>query len=126
MARRRYQEKHPNRTIPSYKTVDIVERRIRESTVMPSFRERGVQRQARAPVEEAILTAVAEDPTVSTRNLGARSRVSKDVVHRVLRDQQLHPFYFQAVQELHGSNPDARLQFCRWLLNRHDRNPTFF
>jgi hypothetical protein len=119
MACRQYQEKYTNRTIPSYKTFDAADWWICErGTVMPSFNERGVQCHLYARIEEAILTAVAEDPTVSTRRLGTRLRVLKDVVHSVWCEQQLHPFHFQAVQELHGPNPAARLQFCRcyWIV----------
>lgn len=122
-----YSERFPNRRVPHRQTFAAVERRLRETgRFAPVTANFGRQRTTRTPnVEEAILNTVDEDPTTSTRRLGRAVGVCKDVVHRVLREQLLHPYHLQLVQNLLPQDPDLRLGFCRFIRQERIQNNDF-
>lgn len=113
-----YRERFPNRRLPDL---------IRETgSFAPVFANCGRPRVIRTPeVEEVILNTVEENPEVSTRHVALQVGVSKNVVHRVLKDQLLHPYHVQTVQELLPIDPDARLAFCRSIQERRAEDINF-
>lgn len=117
-----YQQRFPNRRIPNFKTFGRIERRLRETgRLEPSTVNRGRPRQICTPqVEEQILNTIAEYPGESIRNLGRQMGVSKTIPHKVLKEQLLHPFHVQLVQELLPPDFDARIRFCHFI--RRKRN----
>lgn len=75
--------------------------------------DRGRQRTTKiADLEENILARVEEDPKVSTRRLALNLAVPKSIVHDVLREQFLHPYHLQKVQDLLQIDLEKRLAFC--------------
>lgn len=121
-----YQERYPNRRVPNHQTFAAVERRLRETgTFAPVMVHCGRNRNIRTvEVEEEILERVEEDPTLSTRQIAMEIAVSKDTVNRVLREQLLHPFHLQKVQQFLPIDLELRLDFCRFINERreHDQN----
>lgn len=78
-----------------------------------------------AQLEEAVLNTLEEDPTTSVRKLAAQVDTSKSGVHRILKDQLLHPFH---IQKVHAMSPDdypARVVYCEWFLQMQ-RNDNMF
>ncbi|KAF2879552.1 hypothetical protein ILUMI_26618 [Ignelater luminosus] len=71
-------ERLPNRYVLNYRTFGNIERRLRETGV-----------------EENILKRLEEDPGASVRDLSRQVGVSKDVVHRVIKEQLLRPYHIQ-------------------------------
>lgn len=122
-----YSERFPNRRIPSHATFAAVERRLRETgRFAPNTTDYGRQRFVRLPeVEEEILERVGEDPEVSTRRVGREIGVSKDVVHRVLKDQLLYPYHKMPVQDLSQRDPEMRLDFCRFVNRQREGDLNF-
>lgn len=51
-------------------------------------------------VEETILDMVADHPNTSTRAVASQIEVSPSTTWRVLKDESMHPFHVQRVQEL--------------------------
>ena len=104
-----YREKFPNRRVPHHRTFANVERRLRErGSLLPVTGDRGRPRIARNPeVEEEILERVGEHPEISIRSVSRQLRMSKDVVHKTLKENLLYPYHVQVVQEL--------LEFCRFI-----------
>ncbi|XP_074035402.1 uncharacterized protein [Leptinotarsa decemlineata] len=101
-ARRLYSEHFPNRTVPSRETFERVDRSLRETgTVLPKRGGEGAPRTVRTVVlKENILEAVADDPSMSIRNLSEQFHTSKSTIHRIIREQLLHPFHFQKVHAM--------------------------
>lgn len=92
----------------------------------PATANYGRERVIRTPeVEEEILERVAEDPKLSTRNLGFEVGVSNNVVNRVLKEQQLYPYHIQSVQELLPVDSDLPLGFCRFINEQRTQNVNF-
>ncbi|KAJ8944120.1 hypothetical protein NQ318_013302 [Aromia moschata] len=90
-----YGERFPNRRLPNHTTFTAVVRRLRETGRFAArTSDYGRNRFVRtADVEEEILARVEADPELSTRRIGAEMEVSKDVVHRTLKEQLLHPYH---------------------------------
>lgn len=60
----------------------------------------GGRPQERIDREEEILECFEEDPTTSTRKVGMELGINHATIHRVLKDNNLHPFKYRKVQEL--------------------------
>lgn len=97
-----YRERFPNRRLPNYKTMAAIERRLRETgRFAPVAINYGRAHTVRtAEVKEDILNWIEENSELSSRRLGLKLGVCKDIVNRVTREQLLHPFNVQRVQDL--------------------------
>jgi hypothetical protein len=97
-----YMERFPNRRIPNHQTFANIERHLRETgSFEKKFEGRGRMRTTRTvEKEEAILERVEEEPSISTRRLEHEVEVPKTIVNDVLKEQLLHPYHVQKVQEL--------------------------
>ncbi|GLV40842.1 hypothetical protein CBL_10017 [Carabus blaptoides fortunei] len=115
-----YNERFLNRRVPNHKTFANIVRRLRETgKFAPITANRGRARTIRTPrVEDEILEIVEENPEVSSRCLALQAGVSKDAAHRVLKEQLLHPYHVQNVQELLPAHTIARLEFCMFIQER--------
>lgn len=124
---RAYREKFPNRRVPNHQTFGNIVRRLRETgSLKPKHSDRGRQRtRLTVELEERILERVEEDPKISTRRLGHQLEVSKDVIHTVIKEQLLHPYHLQKVQELLPLDYEARLTFCQFIQSQRIRDPDF-
>lgn len=122
-----YNERFPNRRVPNHKTFGNIERRLRETgKFAPSTADRGRARTIRTPrIEEEILEIVEENPEISSRCLALQAGVSKNVAHRVLKEQLLYPYHIQNVQELLPADTIARLEFCRFIQERRAEDVNF-
>ncbi|KAJ8948188.1 hypothetical protein NQ318_010461 [Aromia moschata] len=57
-------------------------------------------------LRKTFLARVEADPQLSTRRIGAAMEISKDVVHRTLKEELLHPYHKTPVQDLLSRIPD--------------------
>lgn len=123
---RLYNERYPNRRQPNCRTfVSVSQRLLENGSVIPK-KTSGRNRTDRVlAVEDDILDIVAQNPTVSVRSIARQVNVGRTSVHRTLKEQLLHPYHIQRVQDLHQGDFARRLQFCTWFQNKTTRNPLF-
>ena len=102
MARELWIERFPNRAIPCARTFTSVVQHLEDhGTFKLQTHDRGRDRTERIlQAEEQILERVEEEPDISTRRLAAEVGVSQFVVHRTLKEQDLHPCHVEKVQAL--------------------------
>ncbi|KAJ8942435.1 hypothetical protein NQ318_006238 [Aromia moschata] len=105
-----YGERFPNRRLPNHTTFTAVVRRLRETGRFAArTADYGRNRFVRtADVEEEILARGEADPELSTRRIGAEMEMSKDVVHRTLKEQLLHPYHKTPIQDRLVQDPGSR------------------
>lgn len=122
-----YTERYPNRMHPDRKTFERLDQRIRNSNcLMPKPNVDVAHRRIRPiEMEERIIEMVELDPTISTRVIGHELNINHVIVHRVLKDELLHPFHRTKVQELNVQDYRARQNFCRWLLHNNETDENF-
>lgn len=95
-------------------------------TVLPKRGGEGAPRTVRTVVlEENILEAVADDPSMSIRNLSEQFHTSKSTIHRIIREQLLHPFHIQKVHAMTPQDFPARLEYANWFMDRQREDMTF-
>lgn len=87
--------------------------------------EGGLRTVRTAVLEEAVLDAVAEDSSISVRKLSAQFNTSKSVVHRILKEQLLHPFHIQKVHAMSPADYPARVQYAHWFLQKQQEDRKF-
>jgi len=115
VAARLYAERFPERERhPDHKVILRCIRRVRETGSVLPYARRGIGglRPARVNDEERILRAFEENPRNSIRRVARALNVSRHVVHRVLRQNGLHPYHFQRVQQLLAGDAEQRVYFC--------------
>ena len=77
-------------------------------------------------LEEQILDAVEENPSVSTRELATTLNVpSNSTVHNVLRESLLRPYHIFKVQPLYDNDNLSRVHFCNTILNKIQEDGDF-
>lgn len=126
-ARRLYGEKFPNRRLPNDKTFVRLHRQLCEtgSFFGPRSNAGRAKSNRTVAVEEKILDMVADHPNTSTRAVASQIEVSPSTTWRVLKDESMHPFHVQRVQELTQRDFPRRMDFARWYLQKNTLNPDF-
>ncbi|MCP4489021.1 MAG: transposase, partial [Gammaproteobacteria bacterium] len=121
-----FKQEHPDSEAPNRTTVSRTVRRFEEtgSVINPP------QRQMPKPVrtgstEQRVLDAVRKSPKKSTRRLSAQIGISKDSVHRILRNAHLKPYRPRLLQGLNEDDPDRRIEFCEWFIQQAEADTNF-
>lgn len=109
---RLYAERFPKRERhPTYRTILRCIQRGAETGYLLPHRD-----NAGAPVhyrdEERILRAFEDNPGNSVRHAAQTLGISRHVVHRVLRQNELHPYHYQRVQQLLPRDAEQSIYFC--------------
>ncbi|XP_070521818.1 uncharacterized protein [Cardiocondyla obscurior] len=121
-----YAEKYPDREHPSYRTIIRCVQRTRDTgSVIP--RQRSVERAVLRNVEdeEEILRRFEDDPRSSIRRVARALGLPNALVHRVVREEGLHPYHYQRVQQLLPRDEEQRAIFCQGFLAQCRRNESF-
>jgi len=62
-------------------------------------------------IDDRVLREFEENPSFSTRRV-ARLDITRNMVHRILQQNGLHPFHCQRVQQLLPHDEKPRIYFC--------------
>jgi len=111
-AERLYAERFPNRRHPSRITITECFRRARETGVLAVHQNRDRALRRHVNDDERILRAFEENPQNSIRRVSRALGIPRTTVHRVLKENGLHPFHFQRVQQLLARDEIPRIYFC--------------
>lgn len=74
---------------------------------------------------EEVLQHFENNPSTSTRAAASSLRITRSLVHRILHDDEQHPYHRQKVHGLGPGDYPARVACCRWLLARDGDDPEF-
>ncbi|RZC38462.1 hypothetical protein BDFB_014778, partial [Asbolus verrucosus] len=79
-----------------------LDQRVRKTrNLTSSHRDVGRSRTTRTPaLEEAVLEEVNENPNISTRSLVHNLLVNCSLIHRILKQEKYHHYYYIKVQAL--------------------------
>lgn len=121
-AARLYRERYPNATRhPDHRVFTNVHRLLSEGRLPGQVHGEG----RRYHYDDVVIQAVEEDPSVSVRGIEASTGVPKSVAHRILKQNELHPYHVQRVQSLLERDYSPRVAFCQTMLDRHREDPQF-
>lgn len=126
-AKRIYEQRYPNRVVPSARMFTSLHRRLSETG---SFKKQTADNErprtvSTPQVEEEVLDEIGEYPSRSTRKIAANLNISHATVFRILKRQLLYPYHIQRVQGLLPGDYPQRVAFCQWVLERNVQNPQF-
>ncbi|CAF5022496.1 unnamed protein product [Rotaria sp. Silwood1] len=66
----------------------------------------------------------AQNPQMSQRRASLELGVSRRSLQRLMQDLNLKPYKPKLLQALNEDDPDRRLEFCEWILNSTQEDPT--
>ena len=89
-ARRLYEQKFPQRALPSAPTFRALDIRLRETGCLPPKKINSGRPGSEAN-EEEILQEIEENPGVSTRQIAKNMHISHSTVWRMINGQGLYP-----------------------------------
>lgn len=119
-----YNLRYPNRRQPYREVFSNAFRRLREFGINER-RSGGPHPQHTVAQEIAIIDAVLDDPTTSTRRISTQLQLPHNFVWRTINREVLHPYHYQRVHHLQPGDEVQRLAFCHWLLEQNEQNPNF-
>ena len=113
-----YAERFPNRRHPSHVTIARCVRRLRETGfVLPQHQNRvDVPVRRHVNDDEEVLRAFEDNPGNSVRRVAHALDIPRSTVHRILRENGLHPYHYQRVQQLLERDQRPRVHFCAGIL----------
>lgn len=115
---REYQRRYPNRRLPDKQTFSRTFTTLRLTGAFPKPNcERELMRRNNAA---EVLEVVENDPGVSTRRISLLTGQSRTAVQDTLRENGLHPYHYQPVQELLPTDLPQRVRLCEWWSNHLD------
>ncbi|XP_072744355.1 uncharacterized protein [Anoplolepis gracilipes] len=126
-AARLYAEQFPERERhPNHLVILRCIQRARETGVFVANRQTaGAPMQYGVNDEERVLGAVKDNPQISVHCLARMLGLSRNIVHRILRQNGLHPFHFPRVQQLLPRDREPRIYFCERFLVQCRRDDSF-
>lgn len=122
-ARRRYAQKYAGRETPSRWKFYRLERRFRKTGSI--IRHKQPERQFNQEAELSVLLSAMEDPNQSLRERAQNLNLSATTVFKIMKKHHLKAYKTNLVQGLHGNDPERRLNFCHYFLERNAQNPDF-
>ncbi|XP_032689036.1 uncharacterized protein LOC116852618 [Odontomachus brunneus] len=75
--------------------------------------------------EEEVLRIFENNPGSSVRRVAHALGISRTTVHRIIRQNGLHPYHYQRVQQLLPRDAEQRICFCQGLLAQYRQDVTF-
>ncbi|CAF4941144.1 unnamed protein product [Rotaria sp. Silwood1] len=66
----------------------------------------------------------AQNPQMSQRRASLELGISRRSLQRLMQDLNLKPYKPRLLQALNEDDPDRRLEFCEWILNSTQEDPT--
>lgn len=97
-AQRLYQERYPNRRLPSHQTFATTYRRLRETGNLRYQEPRVNVRQHHVATDERVLEEFNNNPNKSIREVAAMLGLGIWKVWAVLRENRQHAFHYTPVQ----------------------------
>ncbi len=114
----------PRKPVPSEKTVRLWVKNFREKGTVHKLKPPGPSKRVRTQENiERVRVAVKSSPQRSARKHALSLNLSDRTVRRILHvDLCFHPYKMMMTQELLATDPAARLQFCKRILEKIDND----
>lgn len=121
-----YRLRYPDRRCPNDRQIQRIELRERTLAQRRVRRRRVLEDDMNNPLALTVLTVVAINPHVSTREIQRMTGISYVTVWRILQKHHFHSYHITITQEVTDNDMLLRANFCRWALNRLRQDQLFF
>lgn len=124
-ALRLYGNRFPERVRPSADKFQRLVENLRNfgSFKKPKSTAREIQNQ---DLELNVLLSVEENPDTSTRDIASQMQVSHTTVRYILKKHKFFPYTPRKVHALGENDPQRRIQFCTFFINKLREDPIFY
>lgn len=118
--RRKFRNKFPNRPVPTANTIKNLSTKFNETG---SVNNKKIVRRRHVLTEEKldqIGERLEHTPQKSLNRLAQETGISKSSARTAAKLLKLKPYKIPVVQELRQTDPDRRVRFCNWVLEKVD------
>lgn len=122
-AARLYRERYPNVARHPDHRVFIYAHLSYSQGRLPSNRTAGGRPQEHN--DDVVLNEIESDPNASVRTIERSTGIPKSIAHRILQQNNYHPYHVQRVQSLLPRDYAPRVEFCRTMLAKNSEDPQF-
>ncbi|EZA54488.1 hypothetical protein X777_05743, partial [Ooceraea biroi] len=85
----------------------------------------GNRQEEQGITNQRVLDAFHENPGISVHRTALEFDLSRYEVHSILRQNELHPYHYQRVQQILPRDVEQRIYFCEGFLAQCRRNVSF-
>lgn len=125
LASRVYQQKYPQRRHPRVSAFRNLERRFTATGNIQYPASTRVKRALTEENETTVMTALVENPHVSTRQLARLYDLGERTIGRIIKKNHFHDYHIQYHQNLVDNDYPLRTEFCQWANNKLRETPDF-
>lgn len=120
-----FRREFPNDDIPSRQTIYRLSEKFDETGSVDDLPRSG---RPKSVTKEENIQIVSENfrvtPQTSQRRASHELDISRSSLQRIMKDLKLKPYKPRLLQALNEDDPDRRMEFCEWLLDSTNQDPT--
>jgi transposase len=117
-----FNEKYLGKKV-THASVSRLLKKFKDTGSVLDVRKQKTRKATNEEMSQLVINRMLCTPKASSRNVARSFQISQRSVLRILKREKFHPFKLQYKQKLTGDDPDRRLEFCEWLLSKHETNP---
>ena len=122
-----FQREFPDDEIPARQTVYRLAKKFDETGSVEDAPGRGRRRLKSVNTDENMQLVSQNyrlNPQTSQRQAARELDISRSTLQRIMKDLNLKSYKPKLLQALNEDDPDRRIEFCEWILDTIEEEPT--
>ena len=120
-----FQQEFPDDEIPARQTVYRLAKTFDETGSVEDARRRGRRKSVNTDENMQLVSQNYRlNPQTSQRQAARELDTSRSTLQRIMKDLNLKPYRPKLLQALNEDDPDRRMEFCEWILDTIEEEPT--
>lgn len=114
LATRIYLERYPNRRQPNRRAFEKLMERFQTTGSVAYNKGERTKRVLTEENQLNVLLTVTENPHIGQRDISNQLDIRRSSIQNILKENKMHPYHIQLLQELNEEDFQRRIHFCEW------------
>ncbi len=120
-----FQQEFPDAEIPARQTIYRLAKKFDQTGSVEDARGRGRRQSVNTDENMQLVSQNYRlNPQTSQRQAARELDISRSTLQRIMKDLNLKPYRPKLLQALNEDDPDRRMEFCEWILDAIEEEPT--
>jgi hypothetical protein len=120
-----FRNEFPGEEVPTRQTIYRLAEKFDETGSVEDAPRSGRPKTVRAEENAQVVSeSFLRNPQPSQRRASRELSISRRSLRRIMQDLNLKPYKPRLLQALNEDDPDRRLEFCEWILDSIQDDPT--